>query len=95
MPILQIEHSLGDFDAWRRAFESDPVGRAAGGVRSYRILRPVDDPAYVLIELDFDTAEEAAAFLDKLRALWERAGPHLGFADPRARIVDVVENATV
>jgi hypothetical protein len=95
VPILQIEHAVRDFDAWQAAFESDPVGREAGGVRRYRVLRPVDDPAYVLIELEFDTAPEAEAFLVKLRTMWEAAGPRLGFESPRTRIVEVVETTSV
>jgi hypothetical protein len=95
MPVLQIEHPVRDFEAWRRSFDRDPVGRAAGGVRSFRILRPVDDPGYVLIELDFETEGEAASFLEKLRAMWVEAGPRLGFESPRTRIVEVVETASV
>lgn len=34
MPILQIEHTVRDYDAWKQAFESDPVGRKQGGARS-------------------------------------------------------------
>jgi hypothetical protein len=55
MPILQIQHAVRDFDAWKRAFDSDPVGRQQGGVRRYRILRAADDPNFVVIELEFDT----------------------------------------
>jgi hypothetical protein len=95
VPVLQIEHAVRDFDAWRRAFDADPVGREGAGVLSFRILRPVDDPAYVLIELDFGTVDEAETFLGKLRAMWVEAGPQLGFDTPRTRIVDVVESTTL
>ena len=47
MPILQIEHGVRDYDAWRRAFDNDPIDRKRGGVLRYRILRPKDDPAFV------------------------------------------------
>jgi hypothetical protein len=40
--ILQIEHGARDYEAWKQAFDSDPVGREAGGVRRYRIMRPSD-----------------------------------------------------
>jgi hypothetical protein len=26
MPILRIEHPVPDFDAWKTAFDSDPLG---------------------------------------------------------------------
>jgi len=47
MPIVRIEHAVRDFDAWKRAFDSDPVGREQGGVRRYRVLRSTDEPNYV------------------------------------------------
>jgi heme-degrading monooxygenase HmoA len=92
MPTLQIEHGVRDFDAWKQAFDSDPVGREAGGVRSYRVLRPTEDPQRVIIHLDFDTTAEAEAFHEKLRGLWAGAGASLGLENPHARVVEVVES---
>ena len=56
---LKIEHAIVNFETWKEAFERDPIGRERSGVRSYRICRPVDDPNYVIIDLDFDGASEA------------------------------------
>jgi hypothetical protein len=92
MPILQIEHAVRDYDAWKQAFDSDPVGREQGGVRRYRVLRPTDDPNYVMVDLEFDTASEAEAFRTALRELWGRVGSDLGLQDPQARIVEAVES---
>jgi hypothetical protein len=92
MTILQIEHGVRDYGAWKQAFDNDPVGREAGGVRRYRIMRPADDPNYVLIELEFDSAGEADAFRGKLRELWGRMGDELGLEGPQARIVEAVES---
>src|SRR6478672_9818004 len=72
MPILRIEHSVPDFDGWKAAFESDPVGRERSGVRRYQILRSVDDPNYVMIDLEFDTKGEAEALLAGMREVWGR-----------------------
>lgn len=91
MAILQIEHGVRDYDAWKQAFDSDPVGRERGGVRRYRILRPTEDPNYVMVDLEFDSATEAEAFGVALRNLWSRAGSDLGLESPRARIVEAVE----
>lgn len=91
MPILQIEHRVRDFDGWKEAFDSDPVGREQGGVRRYRIARLADDPNHVLIELEFDTQGEAETFRTGLQALWGRVGDNLGLDGPEARIVDTVE----
>ena len=91
MPILQIEHAVRDFDAWKQAFERDPVGREQGGVRRYRVLRSTDDPNYVVVDLEFDTPAEAEAFRAALHELWGRVGGDLGLDGPRARIVEVIE----
>jgi hypothetical protein len=92
MAILQIEHAVRDYDAWKQAFDSDPVGREQGGVRRYRISRLTDDPNYVVVDLEFDSAGEAEAFRAALRELWTRVGGDLGLRDPRARIVEPVES---
>ena len=92
MPILQIEHPVRDFDAWKAAFDGDPARREVGGVRRYRVFRPVDDPNYIAVDLEFDSRREAEAFRLGLEALWRspQAAPALG-GTPRARIVEVVE----
>jgi hypothetical protein len=38
MYILRIEHAVPDFAAWKKAFDSGPLGRKRSGVRRYRIL---------------------------------------------------------
>ena len=91
MPILQVEHGVRDYDTWKQAFDSDPVGREAGGVRHHRVVRATDDPNLVLIELEFDTVDSAETFRERLRQLWSEAGPRLGLESPSARIVEVVE----
>ena len=65
MFTLQIEHSIKDFDMWKAAFDRDPVNRAASGVVSHRIGRPVDDTHYVVVELDFAEARTGPAVAGK------------------------------
>jgi hypothetical protein len=91
MPILQIQHKTRDFDSWKKSFDGDPVGREQGGVRNYRILRGTDDPNYVVIELGFDSTDEAEKFSAALRELWDRVGNDLGLEGPQARILDTAE----
>ena len=92
MHVLQIEHAVRDFDTWKAAFDRDPVHREASGVRRYEIFRPVDDPKYVAVDLEFETLAEAEAFKVALEGVWRspQAAPALGGA-PQARIVDIVE----
>jgi hypothetical protein len=40
MHILRIEHPVPNFDTWKTAFDSDPIGRKQSGMHRYRILRP-------------------------------------------------------
>ena len=61
MYILRIEHPVSDYDAWKAAFDSDPIGRERSGVRRYRIMRPTDDPSHVMLDLEFDNFGEAEA----------------------------------
>jgi hypothetical protein len=91
MYILRIEHAVMDFNGWKRAFDSDPLGRKRMGVQRYRILRPTNDPHLAMIDLELETATQAEALLAALRVMW---GPIQGklIMDPQARIVEVVES---
>ena len=92
MAVVQIEHPVRDYDAWKAAFDRDPVHREASGVRRYQIVRPVDDPNYVAVDLEFATTEEAVAFRHAIEALWETPPAQAALAGaPRARVVDVTE----
>lgn len=66
MPTLHIQHAVVDYELWRGAFERFGDVRARAGVIRHRVQRPVDDPNYVVIDLDFDTAAEAERFLELL-----------------------------
>lgn len=90
MPILRIEHQVPDFAGWKQAFDSDPAGRERSGVRRYSILRAVDDPNYVLIDLEFDTNGEAEALLTAMREVWRRVEGQVMWS-PQARIIETVE----
>ena len=90
MYILRIEHPVMDYDGWKKAFDNDPVDRKKAGVRRFRILRPVDDPKFVMIDLEFDTAGQAEALLTALKTVWSRVDGQI-MINPRARIVEAVE----
>lgn len=90
MYMLRIEHPVSTFDGWKKAFDSDPVSREKAGVRRYRILRPVDDSKFVMIDLEFDTAAQAEGLLAAMRGVWGRVQGTI-ITDPKARIAQVVE----
>lgn len=63
MVTLHIEHPITDYGVWRDAFDGFAAVRREAGVVGERVTRPVDDDCYVVIGLDFDSAERATAFL--------------------------------
>lgn len=90
MSILLIEHSITDFDTWYDAFARFAAQRQQGGVLSERIMQPVDDPHYVLIDLEFATVEAAQRFQHFLTTeVWTNPAnsPALE-GSPRSRIAD-------
>jgi hypothetical protein len=91
MIIVQIEHPVPNFDAWKQAFDSDPVGRERSGVRRYRVLRPIDNPHYAMIDLEFDSSNEAEAFLAAMREVWRRVEGTI-IESPHVRLVETVES---
>jgi hypothetical protein len=93
MFTLHIEHPISDFGTWRTAFDGFADLRGRSGVLSHAIRQPADDSAYVLIDLDFETAEQAAHFLDLLQTrVWANPGASPGLAGaPITRILEVRE----
>jgi hypothetical protein len=83
MYILRIEHPVADYDAWKEAFDSDPIGRERSGVRRYRILRTTDDPSHVM-----HSSSEAEAVR---AALEDPTSPLEVTHGLRVRITEVVE----
>ena len=67
MHVLHIEHPISSFDNWKAAFDRFSGLRQQSGVRRHQVLRPTNDPNYVIIDLEFDSPSEAEAFLAALR----------------------------
>lgn len=90
MFTVRIEHPIHDYASWRAAFDRDPAGREAAGVRHYRVYRAVDDENYVLVDLDFDTRDTADRFVATMRGIWKQVEGTL-IGGPRARILECVD----
>ena len=56
----------GDVDAWKKTFDSDPLGRRQAA-KGHTILRGVDNPNQVFVRIEFDSAEDAKTFAEKVR----------------------------
>ena len=89
MPTLQIQHEITDFVTWSNAFGQFADARKGAGCLSERVRRPVDQPDYVVVDLEFATVEEAEGFLGFLRqVVWSIAdnSPAL-VGEPLARVL--------
>jgi hypothetical protein len=91
MPTLLIEHSITDFDTWHEAFVRFAARRKEGGALRERVMQPVDDPHYVLIDLEFATLDAARRFQQFLETqVWSTpANSPALVGSPRTRIAEV------
>lgn len=93
MPTLHIEHPITDFDTWVSAFNRFAEVRRNAGIRAERVQQPVDDSAYVVIDLDFERTDEAEAFLHYLKdTVWRvrENSPALA-GDPKTMILRSIQ----
>jgi len=89
---VHIEHQTVNFDAWKAVFDRDPASREASGVRRYRIVRGVDEPSRVAIDLEFDQPDRAQTFLSTMQQLWGTAqAQSVVVGRPEGRIFEEVE----
>ncbi len=77
-----------------KAFDGDPINRKKSGVTHYKIIRPVDDLHYVIIELDFNNLQDAENTLGKLQKLWEKVEGTV-IMNPKSRIIEFLEATEV
>ena len=92
MATLHIQHPISDFATWATAFDRFADARRRAGVRAQQVRRPVDDPNYVVIDLDFDSTDEAVAFRHFLQTqVWsEQANAPALAGPPQTMILEPV-----
>ncbi|MCA9982666.1 MAG: hypothetical protein KDE59_00165 [Anaerolineales bacterium] len=90
MILLRIEHPVPDFDAWKVAFDSDPVNRRKSGVKTHRVLRLVENPCYAIIDLEFETQAEAEALLNAMQQVWQRVAGSI-MSSPQWQFSEIIE----
>lgn len=93
MFILYIEHPVPNYEGWKKAFENDPLKRQESGVKSYRIMKPLDKNDNVIIELEFDNLADAENMLEKLKGLWNQVEGKI-MSNPVSRIMQVKDEYT-
>jgi len=89
MATLHIEHKITDLGTWKAAFDRFAGRRHEAGVTAHRIYQPHDDPAYVVLQLDFPSVEQARTFLEFLESrVWSVPANSPGLAgSPRAIVL--------
>lgn len=81
MATLRIEHGINDYSVWKAAFDRFAEARAKACVLGVAIRRPVDDPHYVMLDLEFGTPAQADAFAHFLRTgVWSSPESSPGLA---------------
>ncbi len=60
MSFVLTRIHVDDYDAWKTMFDSDPPG-ARREAKRHRILRGVEDPNELFIEVEFASPDEASA----------------------------------
>ncbi len=91
MIILRIEHEVMNFDGWKKAFDSDPIDRKKSGVKRYHIYQPIDDPKYVIIDLEFDNLSNAQTTQKALQNMMTKVVGQLIIA-PSIKILNELES---
>lgn len=88
--LVLVQHPVQSFDAWKQAFDSDPVGRREHGVERYWVYRS-SGADFAVVGLEFATLAEAQAFEvlleQNLRPVWDS----LGAEGQVARVLELVE----
>ena len=90
MIILRIQHKVENYEMWKKTFDSDPINRKQSGVLRHRIFQLTDDPRYVIIDLEFNTINDAEAVLIALHNLWKNVEGSIMF-NPQSQIINLVE----
>jgi hypothetical protein len=90
MILLHIEHTVVNFDNWKASFDSYAELREKSGVRRYQVSRLIDNPNFVMIDLEFDSLSGAEALIAAVQQVWERIGGTL-IQNPQWRISEVVD----
>ena len=97
MATLRIEHPIHDYESWQQAFDSFAEARTNAGVRSFAIRQPMDDPKYLMLDLEFASTGQAEAFARFLHEqVWSSptSSPALAGA-AQTRILDLRQSGTI
>ena len=90
MAAALVSAMEGDFEAFKRQFDSDPLGRKEVA-KGHTLLRSEDNPNQFFVRVDFDSADEAKKFQAKVRGSDVLEGFELRIPP---QVVEVADQAT-
>jgi hypothetical protein len=67
MAFIITRIKVGDYDTWKPMFDQD-LPRAREASKGWRILRNVDDPGEVFVQVEFASLEDATEGRERLLA---------------------------
>ena len=67
MAFMLTRIQVDDYDAWKPIFDSDPPG-ARKAAKGHRLLRGLEEPNEVFVQVEFGSPEEAKAARERLLA---------------------------
>jgi hypothetical protein len=67
MTVALIGVFEGDYDAFKQQFDADPLDRKAVA-KGHSLRRGVDNPNQIFVRIEFDSAEDAKSFGEKVRS---------------------------
>jgi len=76
MTTLFVRHTVSDYKAWRKVYDSFAPTQKAGGVTAQAVYQAADNPNDVTITHDFASLERAKAFTEnpELKAAMQKGG---------------------
>jgi hypothetical protein len=76
MVRMFVRHKVGDYAAWRKAYDDFDAERARMGVAAHAVFRAIDDANEVTVWHDFATSDRAKAFAssERLKTVMRAAG---------------------
>jgi hypothetical protein len=63
MAIILVRHTVKDYDAWRVVYDGDAERRKTGGCTGTHVFRNARNGNEVIINLQWDSVENAQKFL--------------------------------
>jgi len=87
MVYVFVQHEVADYDAWKPGFDEHDETRLEYGQQGYQLFRAADDPNNVYMIGEFDSMENAQAFLEesdvreKMAELGVKGEPQVAFLE--------------